>query len=454
MLQTFIAGLRESLQCSLLLALLMGIPAARARAGWVFAGVSLAFLSGFSSGFIPGISGLLPPNESWTLLRYATELTVFYLGLAFLTLKSEETSSPAGFFVLGFVLYFFEARALGFLAYDKGSIAEAVSPVLAAALFGAALGFGPLALLRGRLERLKLERFFTFPSLLVSIGALKFAMGGVGEVEGGDILISIERGTRAFMGDAVANLRDVLMISGHGFIEAPLEGLAGFFSGDRFSTSLLVLFVMAPPVAILVRTFSMPDPSVRDLKAAAERRLKISFFRTELLLRSVPPLAAFAIIFVSLHAVNASLNPMFEPVPKTVREAGGEGVLRIPLSGKTGEFADGKLRKYLYYYGDRQVIFVAVLKPDGTLGVALDECEICKPPEWNKAAQGYAQRGKNLVCKYCMTPIPVHSVNKPGGCNPIPLPFNVEEEHIVVTLDDLISVYREAKALDRKGSHL
>ncbi len=432
----------------------MGIPAARARAGWVFAGVSLAFLSGFSSGFIPGISGSLPPNASWTLFRYATELTVFYLGLAFLTVKSEEPSSPTGFFVLGFVLYFFEARALGFLAYDKGSIAEAVSPVLAAALFGAALGFGPLVLLRGRLERLGLERFFTFPSLLVSIGALKFAMGGVGEIEGGDMLISLERGTHAFMEAAVAHLKGVLMISGHGFIEAPLEGLAGFFSGDRFSTALMALFIMAPPVAILVRTFSRPDPYIRDLKAAAERRLKISFFRTELLLRSVPPLAAFAIIFVSLHAVNASLNPMFEPVPKTVREAGGEGVLRIPLSGRAGEFTDGKLRKYLYYYGDRQVVFIAVLKPNGTLGVALDECEICKPPEWNKAARGYAQRGKNLVCKYCMTPIPVHSVNKPGGCNPIPLPFNVEEEHIVVALEDLISVYRKAKALDRKGSHL
>lgn len=454
MLQAFIAGLRESLQCSLLLALLMGIPAARARAGWVFAGVSLAFVSGFSSGFIPGISGLLPPNESWTLLRYAAELAVFYLGLAFLTLKSEEPSSPAGFSALGFAFYFFEARALGFLARDTGSMAEAVYPVLAAALFGAAAGFGPLALLRGRLERLKLERFFTFPSLLVSIGALKFAMGGVGEVEGGDILISLERGTRAFMEAAVANLRDVLMMSGHGFIEAPLEGLAGFFSGDRFSTSLLVLFIMAPPVAILVRTFSRPDPYIRDLRAAAERRLKTAFFRTELLFRSIPLVVAFAIIFVSLHAVNASLNPMFEPLPMTVREAGGEGVLKIPLSGKAGELSDGKLRKYLYYYGDRQVVFIAVLKPDGTLGVALDECEICKPPEWNKAARGYAQRGKNLVCKYCMTPIPVHSVNRPGGCNPIPLPFLVKDDHIVITLEDLIRIYKETRDMDAKGAHL
>ena len=88
------------------------------------------------------------------------------------------------------------------------------------------------------------------------------------------------------------------------------------------------------------------------------------------------------------------------------------------------------------------------------MGRALDESEVCKPAEWNTAALGYAQRGENRICKYCMTPIPTSTVNKPGGCNPIPVGFTVEEGHIVVETQELIRVYRAAKALDKKGMGL
>ncbi|MCK4912037.1 MAG: DUF2318 domain-containing protein, partial [Thermodesulfovibrionales bacterium] len=107
-----------------------------------------------------------------------------------------------------------------------------------------------------------------------------------------------------------------------------------------------------------------------------------------------------------------------------------------------------------YLYGREVIRFIAIMKPDGTVGVGLDECEICDPPKWNKKAQGYAQRGDHLVCKYCMTPIPTNTVNRPGGCNPIPLPFVLEDGRITIETGELIRIWRAAEKLDKKGSHL
>ncbi len=463
MLQAFLVSLREALQCSLLIAFFLGCPSVSGRMRWALAGVAAAFLVGMPMSYIPAIAGSLPAHESWVLLRHISELSLFFLGAVFLMLKAEIREGPSGsshlvssgMFLLGFIMYFFEARSLGFLVHDIGLMNEAVFVSFAVALLASLIGFAPLVFLLGRIRRLRLERFLTLPSLFIALGTLKFAFGGIGETEEGNILVSMQRGVHDFLVNAVGGMREVLMVTGHSFIEAPLSGVWGLLSNDRVALSLVVLFVVIPPVLLLVKLFSRPDPDLDDLDVPAERRLRLAFFRKELLYRSMPALLSVLVILVSLHAANVSLNPMSEPDPIPVRESDGhEGEIWIPLSDKMGDFTDGKLRKYLYYYGGKQVIFLAILKTDGTVGVALDECEICKPAEWNKSAKGYAQRGDTLVCKYCMTPIAVDTVNKPGGCNPIPVPFRVEEEHVVVSLKDLLHVFKEAKALDKKGTHL
>jgi uncharacterized membrane protein len=74
------------------------------------------------------------------------------------------------------------------------------------------------------------------------------------------------------------------------------------------------------------------------------------------------------------------------------------------------------MRKYVWSYAGHLVPFFTVRRPDGSLAVALDLCEICQP-------KGYAQMGRGYVfCKYCKTPIPADTVGQPGGCNPVPLP--------------------------------
>jgi uncharacterized membrane protein len=137
-----------------------------------------------------------------------------------------------------------------------------------------------------------------------------------------------------------------------------------------------------------------------------------------------------------------------------VREGESRDMLRISLSDKAGSFEDKKMRKYLYYYGNKQIIFIAMMKPDGTVGVALDECEICRPADWNTDAKGYAQKGDHLICKYCMTPIATATLNSPGGCNPIPIPFKMEDSVITIRSADLIAVFNKLQELEKKGTHL
>ena len=57
--------------------------------------------------------------------------------------------------------------------------------------------------------------------------------------------------------------------------------------------------------------------------------------------------------------------------------------------------------------------------------VDLDACAICKP-------DGYGQAEGSVICYYCKTLIPLETVGKPGGCNPVPVAFTVKGDSVVI----------------------
>jgi len=459
MLSSFLPLLRESLQCAFLLILLSGYPALFARRRLLYAGTAIGFVTGMLMVYVPALSAVAPGIEHWITLRYISEAIVLYLGLLLMALSGAEgAGSEKAFPVvlilpLGFVLFFFEAHTAALYIEDLALIGSPAKAYAGAAL-GLLPGFVPLLFIIRKLPRLGLDRFFSPSSLLITVGAVKFITGGLGEVEDGDILISLQQGLQYLVEHIVGHVQSLLMISQHAFISSPLSGLADYLREERMSTALTVAFVMLPPVLALISIFSRPDPELRGIEVPAERRLKLAFFRREMVFYSAPVLSAFLLLMVSLHAVNASVNPLSEPEPMPVMESEEEaGSIVIPLSDRIGDFTDGKLRKYVFYSGNKRIIFLAIMKPDGTVGLALDECEICKPAQWNTSALGYAQRGEHLVCKYCMSPIAIPTVNEPGGCNPIPVPFEIDEDVIVVRTEDLVRVHEAAENLEKKGTH-
>jgi uncharacterized membrane protein len=459
MVDTFLIALRESFQGALLLALVLffqPIKTNRTFSLCVACGVLAAFLTGFPLGYITSLNKNLPANETWTFWRYVVETLLFYSSIVVIMKRMtiSQFAAAAGLFLLGLSLFFFEARSLGFLVRDLGVMQERVPAALAAALLGVGLGFSPLLVFNKKIQHLPLEKAFIFPSLLMTLGALQYGFGGVAELERENIMVPLQRGLLSFLGHGMQSLQSTLMLSEHPFLKVPFSGLAQYLSGDRMALGLTVVFIMAPPLLILIHLFARPDPQVSAIPGAAQRRRKVAVFRDELLYQTTPVLTVFIVLVVMLHAVNVSMNPLYEPAPIPVREAQRTQDLKIPLSDKSGDLSDKKLRKYVYYYGNKQIIFLALLKADGSVGVALDECEICRPAEWNTDAKGYAQKGEHLICKYCMTPVAASTLNNPGGCNPIPIPFKMEDNRIVISLNDLIPLYKKVQELEKKGTHL
>jgi hypothetical protein len=459
MFEPFVLTFRESFQCSVILALVLLYPKINDSNLYFksfITGIVSAFIIGFPSGYIPYISKHLLNNETWTFWRYITESIIFYLSIVFVIVRLKPASFivSTGIFFLGFFIFFFEARAVGFVIQDIGAMKENIYGTLSVGLLGTVAGFAPFIFLRKYFLKIPLQKVFILPSLLLFIGALEFGFGGVGELESQNIMIPLQQGLLNFVGEAVTSMQSILLIPAHQFMNVSLAGLAGFLAGDRTAMTITVLFLVAPPLYILIHIFARPDPLVSGIQVGAQRRQKIAFFRKDLIYQSIPVMSALVIVIVLLHAVNISLNPLYDPVPIPVRIAEDEGVLKIPLSDRSGDLTDKKLRKYVYYNGNDQIQFFAILRPDGSVGIALDECEICVPADWNKEAKGYAQRGDHLVCKYCMTPIATATVNNPGGCNPIPVNFRMDDNTIIIPVDDLISTFREVESFDKKGMHL
>jgi len=458
MLEIFLISLREAIQAVVVSApaLALGPYPIDKKRYYLFIGLIVSIAIGFPLGYISYNKELPIGNEGWQHIRYAFEFLLFYLGIFVFSFSLEDRARPvmAGLLVYGFLIFFFEARVLGFLAHDK-SLIEGKSQgalFIVASISAILLGLSVLYPISLFFKRFPIYKAISLPGLLIYSGALKFLFGGVSEVEEGSFIITLQRGLQYFLENALSRLESVLMISSHPFLESPFSALLTYLKGDRTAMAIAVVLIIIPPVYMLIRLFGRADPFTSDLKVKAERRLKVSFFRKNLFYLSAPALISFFVLIISLHAANLALNPLYEPEPIPVRTE--TDTLKIPISDQFGDLSDGKLRKYVYYYGDKRIIFIAIMKPDGGAGVALDECEICRPAEWNKSAQGYAQSGSYLICKYCVTPIAISTINKPGGCNPIPVPFRLEEGHIIISLDDLIRIYKSAQALDKKGTHL
>jgi uncharacterized membrane protein len=384
------------------------------------------------------------------------ELSISYLSIVVMLkkIKLPETVLNVLLFGFGFSLFFFDSQAIGFFIHDVALMKENLSGVVLLSIAGILGGFLPLLFYR-YLKRLPIiEKALSLPVMLVFTGAYRLTFGGLGELTKEDIIQTLNRGFSHFLEGTVSLIQKSLILQPHPFIDVPLTGIFNYLSSDRMAMTLTVLTIMTPPIFVLIKIFASPDPLLHTLKSRAEKRLRIAEFRKELSYRSFLPVIGFVLLVVMLHTSSFAVNPLYDPPPLPVRTTNNGNKIIIPLSSKLGELTDGMLHKYVYIWGNKEIVFLAIVKPDGTVGLALDQCEICRPAEWNKEAQGYAQKGKHLVCKYCMTPIATETVNKPGGCNPIPVPFKVQEDSIVISVEDLVRTFSEAEKLQKKGTHL
>lgn len=102
--------------------------------------------------------------------------------------------------------------------------------------------------------------------------------------------------------------------------------------------------------------------------------------------------------------------------------------------------SDGHLHRFEYRTeNDINVRWIIVKKPNSaSFGVGLDACEVC-------GNAGYYENNGKVICKRCDVVMNINTIGFKGGCNPIPLSYEVDGGNLVFALDDIVAGEREFK---------
>lgn len=102
-------------------------------------------------------------------------------------------------------------------------------------------------------------------------------------------------------------------------------------------------------------------------------------------------------------------------------------IISIPLE----QVSDGVLHRFEYKTSDDVGIrFIVIQKNAFAFGIGFDACEIC-------GATGYYQKNGQVICKLCDVVMNINTIGFKGGCNPIPLPYEIVDGVIRVNVKDL-----------------
>jgi hypothetical protein len=221
--------------------------------------------------------------------------------------------------------------------------------------------------------------------------------------------------------DFVHQFMESILIPDHIFVRSEVWGYIGLlFSKDvGFWGGMIIWFTPAILIALAVQF--EPLPSVAHIRQGAQRRrLLADAIRLRRYRLAIP---CFAIVALSGAAYQSMFPDVeyWDPKPLEVT-ATPAGEIFIPRKGEV-DLEDGKLHKYLFRKDGKEARFFVLRLPDGTLSVDLDACAICKP-------DGYGQAEGAVICYYCVTLIPLETVGKPGGCNPVPIAFTEKEDGV------------------------
>jgi len=236
--------------------------------------------------------------------------------------------------------------------------------------------------------------------------------------------------------DALHLVFVVLQVPDHAFLEDWAYQLILEFLEPAVHAALAAVVVSAPLAAAWGAFHERPPPAPpADARAPARRLARAAHLRARRI-GGLPYAAAIALAVLAIGAASAGNRELYDPLPAPVVDDGG-GRIVVPL-GDPLRGAEARMRKWVYAAGGRAIVFFTVRRPDGAIAVALDVCDICQP-------KGYAQMGAGYVfCKYCKTPIPIDTVGRPGGCNPIPLPDAVVEGGmLVVPREKLVAAWEK-----------
>jgi uncharacterized membrane protein len=142
-------------------------------------------------------------------------------------------------------------------------------------------------------------------------------------------------------------------------------------------------------------------------------------------------------VIISLMAATVGVtyaNKKVELSPPVEMPAEGDEII-IPLD----VVDDGALHRFVHKVVKESSVtdvrYIVIKKNDTAYGVGLDACDVCGPT-------GYYQRGTQVVCILCDVVMNIATIGLPGGCNPVPLKFEITGGNLVIKTSDLAAEAR------------
>jgi FTR1 family protein len=259
-------------------------------------------------------------------------------------------------------------------------------------LFGATLGLGLAVLfgvsfVRGTI-RVNLRSFFKMTTVILMVVVFQLFLTGLHELSEGQIIPG-SQAEMALIGPIVRN--DV-------FFFVAILALAG--------------------TMMLWEWRSRRPAMTADLEGAALRKAKWTARREKLWMVGSCLASGLFILMVTAEFIYAkSATELSAATPLSIT---GD-FARIPVSSVN----DGNLHRFSVEEDGVSVRIIVIAHPDKTLVAAFDACEICGP-------KGFYQKGANVICKNCASAIVNASIGEKGGCNPIPIPSEVQGDQLVI----------------------
>ena len=247
-----------------------------------------------------------------------------------------------------------------------------------------------------------------------------------------DLFAPLTMKVMKFTHDFVHQFFESMLIPDHLFILPHLWGYIGLLFGKEvgFWGGLVLWFT--PPLLVILAIRFERLPSVAHIRQGAQRRKLLAAAIKSRRFKLVAPVFAVLLSAAALYRSQVPSVEYWDPKPLPVT-ASAAGDIFIPRKGEV-DIEDGKLHKFLYQRGGKEARFFVLMTPQGELTVDLDACAICKP-------DGYGQAEGTVICYYCVTLIPLETVGKPGGCNPVPVPFTEKEDGVHLDALTLINTW-------------
>ena len=193
------------------------------------------------------------------------------------------------------------------------------------------------------------------------------------------------------------------------------------------------LFILAliTAIAFIIGCYTKKEPYSTKAQHRKQRALWRSGRRYSVVL-TVCFIAGIlcSTLFVEMNKVVIREAPVEEPV--IVKDKSGEDKeLQVPLE----MVSDGHLHRFGYKTTEgNNVRFIVALKQENTsnYGVGLDACEICGEAGY------YENNAGQIVCKKCNVIMNRTTIGMKGGCNPIIIDYDMDENAITVPVSEMV----------------